>query len=254
MRALNVTDQEYSFTISDSYTLKTIPMERLAEYMGALARLLGEENSVHFDRVEEGSVALKARVDEPARPKIRERLHLVRAGSAPTDALRAYAQIDEMLRKDNAYGSLGGGGEMTVIPFPGKKRPEPVIYGPFKQDGTIDGEVYRIGGKDETKHINIRSDNRDISVLIASESVALDLRHHLFGGMLRFHGVGTWYRHGDGTWELKSFRVTHFEPLSDIALDQVVMRLRSIKSVEFDAIHDPLSLLLSDRRGEEERA
>lgn len=254
MRALDVTEKEYSFTISDSYTLKTIPMERLAEYMGALARLLGEENSVHFDRVEEGSVALKAHIDEPAQPKVRERLHAVRTGSAPADAQKAYAILDEMLRKDNAYGALGGGGDAAIIPFPGKRRPEPVVFGPFKQDGTIDGEVYRIGGKDETKHINIRSDDRDISVLIASESVALDLRHHLFGGMLRFHGAGTWYRHGDGNWELRSFRVHHFEQLSDVSLDTVVTRLRSIRSIELDTMDDPLAHLLRDRRSGEERA
>lgn len=244
-----MTDAIYSFTISDSYTPATIPMERLAEYMAALAKLLGETASVHFADVVEGSTALKARIDEPAQPKVRDRVHAIRTGSAPADARKAYQMLDEMLRADNAYGSLSGG-EGVVVPFPGKRRPEPIVYGPFRQDGSLDGEVYRIGGKDDTKHINIRSGERDISVLVASEAVALRLRHHLFQGQLRFYGAGTWFRHGDGRWELRSFRVTDFEPLGDESLTEVVDRLRAVSGNGLHDLRDPVGKILAERGGE----
>jgi hypothetical protein len=41
-------DTEYRFLIADSYTPATIPMERLAAYIGALAQLLGEGANVHL--------------------------------------------------------------------------------------------------------------------------------------------------------------------------------------------------------------
>jgi hypothetical protein len=246
-----VTDKSYSFTISGGYTPKTIPMERLGEYMAALARMLGEETYVHFESVVEGSVALKARVDEPARTRVRERVRSVRTGAAPAEVRRHYTQLDDMLRKDNAYAALAGGDDV-VVPFPGRKRAEPVVYGPFRQQGTIDGEVYRIGGKDASKHIHVHSADRDLSVLYASESVALRLRHHLFGGTLRFRGEGTWFRHDDGTWELRNFRVDDFEELSDASLIETVARLRAVGGDEFG--EDPVGDLLAERHGGEKAA
>ena len=239
-----MSDNTYSFTISGGYTPKTIPMERLGEYMAALARMLGEETYVHFESVVEGSVALKARVDEPARTRVRERVRAVRTRSASTEVRRHYDHLDEMLRKDNAYAALAGGDDV-VVPFPGRKRPEPIVYGPFRQQGTIDGKVYRIGGKDTSKHIHIHSADRDLSVLYASEATALRLRHHLFGETLRFRGEGTWFRHDDGTWELRNFRVDDFEELNDASLLETVARLRAVAGDNFG--DDPLADLLADR-------
>lgn len=246
-----MSDQQYTFTIKGGYTPRTIPMDRLAEYMAGVARVLGEEASVHFADLVESSVALLARVDEPARPKVRARLQAVKSGFAPAEIRRHYDHLDEMLRRDNAYGALAGD-DNVVIPFPGRNRPEPVVYGPFRQRGTIDGEVYRIGGKDASKHVHIHSGDRDLSMLYASEAVALDLRHHLFGGTLRFEGEGLWVRHGNGTWELKSFRIDRFTSLRDESLIETVTRLRSVGGDAFG--DDAVAQLLEDRRDDGEAA
>lgn len=246
-------DQNYSFTISESYTPRTIPMERLAEYLASFARLLGEGSSVHFDQVKESSVALLANVDEPAQPKVRDRVQALRTGSAPADAVKAYNELDEMLRKDNAVGALSNGGGV-VIPFPGKRRPAPIIFGPFKQEGALDGQVYRIGGKDDSKHVHIRNAGREYSTLIVNEALALRLRHHLFGGVLRFSGTGTWVRHGDGTWDLKKFDVTHFEPLDDASIEDVLGRIRAIRAEGLKQLDDPVAQLLADRGSDEDAA
>lgn len=238
-------DKTYSFTISGGYTPKTISMERLAEYMTGLARMMGEEAYVHFDSVVEGSVALQARVDEPAQPKVRERVQAVRSGSAPVEVRRHFDSLDDMLRRDNAYATLASDDDV-VVPFPGRNRPEPVVFGPFRQRGRIDGEVYRIGGKDTSKHVNIRSSRGDLSVLWATEAVARRLLPHRWAGILRFSGEGSWLRHGDGRWELKSFRIDDFEPLDGASLLEVVMRLRAVGGAEFG--DDPVMALLAERR------
>ena len=77
-------------------------MARLAAYIAELAKLLGETEHVHFDALEESSIRAVVRIDEPAAPKIRERLAGVRAGDAPEDAMRAAAKLNRMLAEDNA--------------------------------------------------------------------------------------------------------------------------------------------------------
>jgi hypothetical protein len=237
----------YSFTISESYTHKTIPLDRLAAYIAGVARLLGESANVHLDTIEEGSVAIRVDVDEPARPKVRERVRAIRAGSAPKDALKAYKDLDDMLLKDNAIGALAGDAEDVVVPFPGKRRPQPIVFGPFRQVGYIDGQVYRIEGKDDTKHVGVRDGDRDYGSLVTSEAVALRLRHQLWDKTLRFHGVGSWLRHGNGSWELKNFRINDFEVLDEAPLEEVVKRLRAVPGAELTKVPDAVQRLLADR-------
>ena len=57
-----MTPVEYVLRI-DAFTPDTMPMARLAEYLGALARLLGHAEHTHFVRLEEGSAKLVHRVD-----------------------------------------------------------------------------------------------------------------------------------------------------------------------------------------------
>lgn len=238
---------EYQFRIGDGYTPATLPMERLAEYMAALARLLGEGSHVHFHTIEPGSVKLKARVDEPARPKVRERVRAVRDGGGLREARKAYDDLDNLLRKDNASGVLAGDDGAVIIPFPGRTRPEPLVFGPFRQDCTLDGSIFRIGGRDETKHVHILDGTAEFTELIASEAVALRLRNHLFGATLRFHGEGVWFRHGDGAWELRKFRINDFEELEDRPLSEVVASLRKVKGSTWREVADPVRELIEDR-------
>lgn len=239
----------YRFKIDGSYNPATLPMERLAEYMAALSKLLGEAQSVHFSGVEKGSAVLVARVDTPARPKVQERVQSVSSGAGPKDALKAFEALDNLLMADNAVGVLADETSAVILNFPGKNRPQPQVYGPFKQDGTIDGQVYRIGGKDQTIHVHIRDGAIEHTVLVTSEDVALRLRHHLFGAPLRFRGVGTWLRQGDGTWILNGFKIEDFEELDDAPLNDVVERIRKVKGSKWNEVPDPVRYLLEGRNG-----
>ena len=69
---------EYRFVI-DALSPDTLPMARLAEYMGELARLLGRPDQVHFERLGGG--------EHRARPERRNRGCARREGTtrlAPT--------------------------------------------------------------------------------------------------------------------------------------------------------------------------
>jgi hypothetical protein len=227
-------------------------MERLAEYMAALAMLLGLAANVHFRAVEDGSAVLIAEVDEPARPKVQDRVRAVRDGTAPKDALKAFHQLDEMLRKDNATGALASDTGAIVVPFPGRTRPEPLVFGPFRQDGTLDGQVIRVGGKDDTVPVHLRDGAVIHTGLHADPELARRIAQHFRGATLRMHGTGTWFRAGDGTWELKSFKIVDFEVLDETPLMEVVATLRKVKGNRWNEVPDPVRALLEERRGEGE--
>ncbi len=121
------------------------------------------------------------------------------------------------------------------------------MFGPFRQVGHIDGKAYRIEGKDDTKHVGVRDGDRDYGSLVTTEEVALRLRHMLWEKTLRFHGAGTWIRHGSGAWELKSFRIHDFEVLDEAPLDEIVKRLRAVPGSELKTVPDAVQRLLADR-------
>jgi hypothetical protein len=240
-------DREYRFRIAASYTPSTLPLERLAEYMVALARLLGEEPNVHFSRIEGGSAVVVAVVEEPAQPKVHDRVCRVRDGTAPLDALKAYADLDDLLRKDNATGMLAVETGGVLIEFPGRTRPEPLVFGPFRQDGSMDGQVLRVGGRDDTVPVHLREGPVVHTGLHASPELARRIAHHLLGHTVRVHGTGTWFRAGDGSWELKSFKIVDFEVLGDAPLDSTIATLRKVRGNQWNEIPDPVRALIEER-------
>lgn len=239
----------YRFRIADSYTPASLPMERLAEYMAALARLLGEPAHVHFDGVRAGSAVLAMSVDEPAQPIVRERIQRVQAGDGPQDALKAFGDLDELLRKDNATGELTDADNVIVLPFPGRNRPAPLTYGPFRQEGSLEGQLIRVGGKDETVPINLLDGDIVHTGLYASRALSLELSRYYLGPVIRVHGTGTWFREATGAWLLKSFRIDSFEVLDDAGLDEVVTALQRVEGSRWREVPDPVSALLEERHG-----
>ena len=242
-------ERQYRFRIADSFTPQTLPMERLAEYVAAFAKLLGEKENVHFESIEPGSAVLVATIDVPARPKVRDRLVALRDGRAPSDAQKAFSELDEMLRKDNATGAVSNEAGDVVIPFPGRNRPEPLVYGPFRQDGTIDGQLIRVGGKDETVPVHLRDGAIIHTGLICTPEIARRVALHLYGPTLRVHGTGTWFRTGAGEWELRTFRISDFEVLDEVPLLTVVSDLRKVKGSDWSELPDPVRALLAERHG-----
>ena len=152
-------ERRFRFHI-DAYSPADIPMAKLAEYMADFAELLGKEHRVHFDRLEDGSTTIVSRVEREDVPKVDHRLRAVVQGTAEKELLSLMARIDERLANDNATGRVLeeiDGQSAEVIVFPGRDRPKMPTYGPFVQEGHLDGVLISVGGKDET--ISIRLQN-----------------------------------------------------------------------------------------------
>jgi hypothetical protein len=237
----------------DVFTVDSLPMARLAQYMAELAALLGNRERVHFSHLEAGSAVLVSRVEPVAFPKVEERVAQVKRGDGPKDAMNAFTTIDAMLAKDGAVATLTTPTEGNVIEFPGRLRPKPVKYGPFREHGTLDGRVIRIGGRDETIPVWLKHGDVEYYCSVRDEDVARRLAVHYLGGAVRVSGNGKWLREENGSWTLQQFDITDFEVLDDAPLADVVERLRAVEGARWHEAEDALSDILGLRRDEQDR-
>ena len=244
------TRQEYRFKI-DAFTPETLPMVRLAEYMADFAIMLGETANVHFNRIEEGSATLVSIVDPTSVPKVRERLIRIRAGNGPEEAMQASKKTNRRLKDDNCIGILTEGSAAEIIHFPGREMRDPVSYGPFNQEGSLDGKVIMVGGKSDPVPVHIEQGGC-IYNCHARRDVASALGHHLFESELRIQGVGRWTREPDGTWTLNRFTIQSFVVLQDEPLSTVVAKLREVPGSGWNEVTDPWSELMKMRKQDSE--
>ena len=221
-----VTGEEFRFKI-DAYTPETLPMSRLAEYLEALAVLLGEKQAVHFVRIENGSAVPVIRVEAEATPKVRERIKGVRRGSGVSDAMRAYRSINEKLRLDNTTGLLSGSTAADILTFPGKEEVLP-DFGPIRQRGSVDGEVIRVGGQGERVPIMLQAEEGVVTHLFTTKPLAKALGRHLYESV-RLFGKGRWCRDREGKWNLEHFSIESFEVLNSEPLSAALAGLRVVQ-------------------------
>ena len=238
----------YHFAI-DGFSPRTLPMARLAGYIADLANLLGQPEHVHFDRVSEGSATLVHEVDEAAVPAVEQRLGAVGRDDAPKDVTKAFRAMNERLAKDHARASLREPGGAEIVPFPGVEQTRGLAYGPFRERGTLDGVLIRVGGKDDTVPVHLL-DGDKVHICNANRDVARRLAPNLFGPILRVHGEGRWERDEDGNWKLLRFDIRDFEPLDDVPLGEAVRRLRAVKGSGWSGIPEPARELERLRGGQ----
>ncbi|MCY4593908.1 MAG: hypothetical protein OXC19_03820 [Bryobacterales bacterium] len=239
---------EFRFTI-DAFTPDTLPMSRLAEYMADLARLLGEVERVHFLRLEDGSTALVHVIESEAVSVVRNRVQSVTSDDAPKDVAKAFTGLNRLLTEDNAIGSLRENESDVVVEFPGRDQEELVTYGVVSQPGILDGQLIRIGGKDETVPVHLQ-DGDAIHICNTNREIARHLGRYLYGTTLRVHGIGRWVRDPDEGWLLRRFNINEFQVLSDTLLSEVVGQLRGVEGSDWKNVDDPSAELDRLRRSE----
>ena len=219
---------EYVFRI-DVFSPETLPMGRLAQYLAALAKMLGHEEHTHFVGVEAGSAKLRAAIDAVDAPKVEGRLNAVRLGDGPKEALAAKQALDDLLANDNAIGTLTEGDtNRVVIAFPGRDRPKPIAFPPFREDTSIDGVLISIGGRDNTAHAQLQDgDVLHVGVTMRRE-LARDLGKLLYGPIIRLFGNGKFERLPNGVWKMSDFRVDRYELLDGRTVQEVLDSVRLV--------------------------
>lgn len=211
----------------DVFTPDTLPMSRLAQYLTAFSELLGHEANVHFSRLTKGSANCRAFADVQVVPKIRERVESVINGNAPKSALKAHAAIDDLLAADNAIGGVYLEKE-KVIEYPGRRRAMKEKVGPVRRATTIDGQIFSLGGRDETINVHLRNKQQTYRCEVSID-LARKLASHFLTGNVRLFGQGEWYRIGS-KWEMARFIAVDFIELDSGDLRESIDSLRGIFS------------------------
>ena len=100
-------------------------------------------------------------------------------------------------------------------------------YGPLSQPGQLQGVPISVGGKTADVNINLE-DGKNVYYCQATREIALQIAPLLFYQPIRVYGNGKYFRDADGQWEMRSFRVSHFETLDTRPLAETVERLRAV--------------------------
>jgi hypothetical protein len=100
-------------------------------------------------------------------------------------------------------------------------------YGPFSQPGQLQGVPINVGGKTSLVNVNLE-DGESVYYCEATRDIALQIAPLLFYQPVRVFGTGKYFRNVDGEWEMRSFRISHFEKLDRRPLDESAERLRAV--------------------------
>jgi hypothetical protein len=238
--------REYRFEI-DAFSPTTIPMSRLAEYVSDLAKMLGNNNSVHLLKIDGGSTVPVIMVDWEGEPKVRDRIRAIKSREAPEDAQQAARDIDRHLLQVNAKGALLDPTGGKVFSFLGRENATKMEFGPVNQAGVFQGVPIKVGGENDPVPVHLE-DGKDKHIVLARRSLAKDIAKYLFTSVVRVEGSGRWIRHTDGEWEMLSFHATSFKLVEDVDIRKNINQLRSVPG-EWKKLDDPLADLEEIRRG-----
>lgn len=238
---------ELEFEIG-AYEPETMPMARLAEYMDDLAKLLGEEHSVHFVRLRKGSTTIVHRVDDEAFPKIRDRAYLAKEPTASADIRQPYERLEKRLRQDNARGAKLRMDDVKLLEIRIPKR-SAVAYPSIGRHGTLQGVVSRLGGRGEWVPVHLEDLDGTLYMCEAKKEQSKALVPFYLGHPIRVEGQGRWLRDEEDGWQLESFRIHSFEPLKDESIRETLARLRQIPA-KWKQSDNPLADLQRIRSGE----
>jgi len=239
--------KELHFSI-EGKTPHTFPMARLAEYLRELAKLLGNENDVHFLRVDDGSADCAMEIAEEIEPVISERVRHAQRGDGPKEAVKAFKAIRDYLEEDDTSAFMEWEKGEVLIEFPRKSQGTEETFGPFSEDGSLEGMLVRIGGLDETVPVHLLYEGVH-HTCNATREMAKKLAPYIFGKTIRVFGRGKWYRNSEGKWEMRWFDIYNFEEMSDSSLLDVVGKLRAIPDNDLAKSKDPLGDMLKLRHG-----
>lgn len=250
---------EFRFKIND-LTLDTISMRRVLEYLSDVATLIGRTDDVHLLRIESGSIDTVFRTDrKETAEKIESRVRDASRGidnlgrrnpAVDTEVRRAFRALTKRLGEDRTTGVFMHEAGAEIIRLHGDIAPKNA-FGPFNQEGSLDGVVVRLGGVNDPVPVHLESDSESYQCL-ASRAVARELAKHIFETPLRVYGVGRWLRNEDGQWTLENFTIRDFHPLNDESLISVIAKLRAVPGNEWGSIENPLAELDRMRNGDDD--
>jgi len=195
-------------------------MKSLSRYLAELSELVGHENCVHFDRIEEGSAELKWWPEDAVDHSVRVRLEGVSDFLNIRDIHDPVLNLNRRLANDNASAVMIAPNNETIASFPGVRFTQFKEVPAFWQEDRLQGRLIRIGGKDSSIHAHIEMGGKVISNITLDETLARELVKYFLGPSVALNGKARWCRDYLGNWKLLSFQVHSFDVLDDRGLEE----------------------------------
>lgn len=199
----------YSLRIK-GFTPDTLPLSRLGEYVSALAELMGDDVSVHFHSVTKGSAQLKVKIEDNDVPLVVARVRQAPNADEGSPARRGYERIQSLLSSDKTSAEFRPQKGAVILKFPGAPKTQirlPVV----KEYGELNGRIIKMGGRDETVPVAIRTPDDEVINCTATVEMALRLKPFLLVPIdVILCGMGRWKKADTGTWEPIEFKINDF--------------------------------------------
>lgn len=234
----------------DNHSPDTLSLRRLGEYLACLSNVIGSNEPVHLHSVESGSAMLRLEVDDARYPQIVADLDGLANGHGPKRRLTAYENLKKMLSDDRTSGALIDHFHSAIASIPWAESPDTAIE--IMKHGSVQGELYQVGGKDESVPVRLAGANGETYLCEATREIASQISPHLYC-QVRVSGSSIWVRTDKEGWRLKKLRIESYKVLSESALGAALSNLRVNHGVNWGDMEDPHAIALDLRRGFEAR-
>lgn len=211
-------------------------MQRLAQYLAELANMLGAVEHVHFSSVTPGSAMLNVNIDELYYSEVLTSVLEVPTGKGTTRQLTGYRELQRFMEEDGTTGEMLDHLSASVMLFAKCSSNESPLN--ISKQGSVQGRLYRIGGKGETVPVRLEGTNGETLNCEASTEIAQQLSTLLFQ-QVRVSGSGTWERTPNGSWKLKKLKVESFQELDSSKLSSVLSKLQAAGGLKWAEMENP---------------
>lgn len=217
---------------------KTLSLDDFADLAKRLADLLGEQESVHFGALRDGSARIMAKVEESVRQDVALQLAKMRHGDVPVKITK----LNDYLGSKGWRGELKNAEGSVIIAFPGTPQKKPEQVQTVYQSDSLIGQVIKIGGRDDTVPMTLKTPNGTfVDVNVKGRDEARRLAQHLFGADIKINGNATWIRDEEGQWTCSAMEVLSFEETDSTTLVDLFEDLRRVPNNHWHQLEDPIA-------------
>lgn len=207
-----------------------LTVKRLGQYLPHLADLLGEIEHVHFSSVTPGSAMLNVKIDEACYATVISQVRLAHGDGGSKKTQRAYSALQSLMNEDGTGGAILDDTESSVLTF--RKQPDDEKPLLVSKTGSVQGRLYKIGGKDATIPVRLEGANGETLHCETTTAIAAELSGHLFK-QVRVSGHGQWARTVEGQWSLRKLTIVSFDVLETNKAGAVVAKLQAIGGLKW---------------------
>lgn len=209
------------------FTPDNLPLGRMGEYVSALAELIGDDVEASFERVTKGSAQLKIKISDDDVEMAINKIRSAPNADEGSSTRRGYEKIQSLLASDKTSAEFRPVNGAIILKFPGA--PKNVLrLAMLREAGEINGRIIKVGGRDETIPVSIRTPDGGIVNCTANVEMARKLKRYLLEPIdIILSGEGKWQRTESGAWEVIEFKILDVSEIDFNDFDSELEKVRA---------------------------